>query len=85
MASVGGLSETDDQSLLAAGNAGGFLRIFSFDGLSYTQVQEIDAGFVIKFIKITRERLVFAGGEGNICIYQKAGIEYTLIQSIRTD
>ena len=53
---IHGLSETDDQSLLAAGNIDGLLRIFSFDGLSYSQVQEIDVGFVIKFVRITQER-----------------------------
>ena len=81
---INGFSETEDQSLLAAGNIHGLLRIFSFDGLSYSQVQEINVGFIVKFVHITQERLLATGSGGRICIYKRSGVEYTQTQSIQT-
>ena len=46
-ARIDGFSETDDQSLLTIGGQDGYVRIFSFDGASYTQIQQIYAGFFV--------------------------------------
>ena len=46
-ARIDGFSEADDQSLLASGGYDDYVRIFQFDGASYTQIQQIYAGFVV--------------------------------------
>ena len=84
LAKVTGFSETNDQSLLAAGNIDGILRIFSFDGLNYLQTQEVDVEFGINFVSLTHDRLIFTGEGGKICIYEKSGVAYTESQVIQT-
>ena len=47
-------------------------------------VQEINVGFIVKFVHITQERLLATGSGGRICIYKRSGVEYTQTQSIQT-
>ena len=57
------------------------MRIFAFDGVDYTELQAIYAGFSVIFAKITEEKLIVLGGN-QIEIYESNGTHYLRRQAI---
>ena len=82
---INGFSETEDGSLLAAGGIDMHVRVFQFDGSTYSQVQQIYAGFRVRVVKLSRERLIFTGQTNKVWIYESNGTQYLPSQCIQTN
>ena len=78
---VKGFSQTNNGSLLVVGGYDKWMRIFAFDGVDYTELQAIYAGFSVIFAKITEEKLIVLGGN-QIEIYESNGTHYLRRQAI---
>ena len=76
---------TKNMEILAVGGYDQKIRIYTFNGTSFTFKEEINVGFVIIFLKISHNKLIVAGISTLIKFYQHNGTSFILSDTISTN
>ena len=78
------VATNNDHSLMAEAGDDNILRIYSYDGSTYNKIQDINVGFLLRYIVISSQRIFVAGHAFKIDYYSHDGSQYVLSQTIST-